>query len=112
MGGIKKVSAELNPSISRNFIEIKNAFLVDDQGIIFLSGVPDFLYMSIFPLTKEQEKSLQAFRRYGDHKFQPLLEQTYSDGEVVEILGKKWMFYEGLIACTAPLAGAGQAGGA
>ncbi|WVT77773.1 sensor histidine kinase (plasmid) [Sinorhizobium chiapasense] len=47
-------------------------FVSDPEGIIFMSGDPDWLYSSILPLTSERLARTEASRRYADTILRPL----------------------------------------
>jgi len=47
-------------------------FVSDPEGIIFMSGDPDWLYSSILPLTSERLARTEASRRYADATLRPL----------------------------------------
>lgn len=47
-------------------------FVSDPEGIIFMSGDPDWLYTSILPLTADRLARTAASRRYADASLRPL----------------------------------------
>ncbi|MCY1323649.1 sensor histidine kinase [Sinorhizobium sp. GL28] len=47
-------------------------FVSDPEGIIFMSGDPDWLYSSILPLTSDRLARTEASRRYADATLRPL----------------------------------------
>ena len=56
-------------------------FVSDPEGIIFMSGDPDWLYSSIQPLTSERLARTEASRRYADATLRPLpIAQSNSPG--------------------------------
>lgn len=47
-------------------------FVSDPEGIIFMSGNPDWLYKSLLPLTEERLARTSASRRYSDARLEEL----------------------------------------
>lgn len=47
-------------------------FVSDPEGIIFMTGSPEWLYSSILPLTEDRLARTQATRRYAEAALQPL----------------------------------------
>ncbi|AXV17390.1 two-component sensor histidine kinase [Neorhizobium sp. SOG26] len=62
-------------------------FVSDPEGIIFMTGSPEWLYSSINPLTPERIARTEASRRYADAKLRELPFQpgTYAGHDVVKI---------------------------
>jgi Signal transduction histidine kinase regulating C4-dicarboxylate transport system len=62
-------------------------FVSDPEGIIFMTGSPEWLYSSINPLTPERITRTEASRRYADAKLRELPFQpgTYAGHDVVKI---------------------------
>lgn len=47
-------------------------FVADPEGIIFMTGSPEWLYSGILPLNKERLARTQASRRYAEAELKPL----------------------------------------
>lgn len=62
-------------------------FVSDPEGIIFMTGSPEWLYASILPLTPERIARTEASRRYADAKLRelPVKRGTFADRDVMVI---------------------------
>ena len=62
-------------------------FVSDPEGIIFMTGSPEWLYASILPLTPERIARTEASRRYADAKLRelPVKHGTFADRDVMII---------------------------
>nr|WP_081647221.1 sensor histidine kinase [Rhizobium grahamii] len=53
----------------------------DPEGIIFMTGSPEWLYSSVLPLTEERLRRTQASRRYAEAALRPLpISEQYANG--------------------------------
>jgi PAS domain S-box-containing protein len=66
-------------------------FFVSPQGVIFLSGNPDMLLKSLWPLAPGVEKKLVASRQFGHGPFQAVLPGEVGDGMEVSLHGKAYL---------------------
>jgi len=62
-------------------------FVSDPEGIIFMTGSPEWLYASILPLTPERIARTEASRRYADAKLRelPVKRGAFADRDVMVI---------------------------
>ena len=62
-------------------------FVSDPEGIIFMTGSPEWLYASILPLTPDRIARTEASRRYADAKLRelPVRHGTFADRNVMTI---------------------------
>jgi two-component system C4-dicarboxylate transport sensor histidine kinase DctB len=62
-------------------------FVSDPEGIIFMTGSPEWLYATILPLTGERIARTQASRRYADAQLRelPMAWGTFAEHDVVRI---------------------------
>jgi two-component system C4-dicarboxylate transport sensor histidine kinase DctB len=62
-------------------------FVSDPEGIIFMTGSPEWLYASILPLTPDRIAHTEASRRYADAKLRelPVKRGTFADRDVMII---------------------------
>ncbi|WP_407070449.1 sensor histidine kinase [Neorhizobium alkalisoli] len=62
-------------------------FVSDPEGIIFMTGSPEWLYASILPLTPDRIAHTEASRRYADAKLRelPVKRGTFADRNVMTI---------------------------
>jgi diguanylate cyclase (GGDEF)-like protein/PAS domain S-box-containing protein len=77
------------------------AFLVDPQGIIFLSNRPNLNFHSFWPVTGTGKARLQA--QYGTAKFAAMFPGRPKNGSLVKVHGASYLFYRRVIdSSTAP----------
>lgn len=64
-------------------------FVADPEGIIFMTGAPEWLYSSILPLDGPRLARTQASRRYADAELRalPLTESVYYGQHLLRIAG-------------------------
>lgn len=65
-------------------------FVSDPEGIIFMTGSPEWLYSSILPLTTERLARTEASRRYSDAKLRelPIKRDTFREHDLVTVAGQ------------------------
>lgn len=65
-------------------------FVSDPEGIIFMTGSPEWLYSSILPLTTERLARTEASRRYSDAKLRelPIERDTFREHDLVTVAGQ------------------------
>jgi PAS domain S-box-containing protein len=81
--GVAMVKKELHEDIV-GFDKTGYTFFVSPDGVVFLSGNPEFLYKSIAPIPENRIGDLQKSRQFGNQKLEPLGIQWKSDtGEAV-----------------------------
>lgn len=56
-------------------------FVSDPEGIIFMTGTPEWLYTAILPLTEERRAQTVASRRYADATVRPLPLTRHDSGD-------------------------------
>jgi PAS domain S-box-containing protein len=66
-------------------------FLIDPNGVVFLSSRPDLALKSLWPLPEEQRLELIASRQFGEGPFAPILEREPRNGEECLLEGKRLM---------------------
>lgn len=76
-------------------IEIKlnqySWFLVDQNGVIFLSSQPEARLKSLWPLSDEQRQKIILSKQYGPGPFEPVLQKQLKAGEEVTFKGKQFL---------------------
>jgi len=65
------------------------AFLIDPQGIVFLSSRPNLDYHSLWPLSVSDPAAFKA--QYGSDHFTPIFSQPLHDTERVEFAGRRYV---------------------
>lgn len=75
--------------IEENFRRLSYSFFIDQNGVVFLSGRPEMLFRSLWPLTKEKAEELSSSRQFGPGPFEPLLSGELADGAGV-VLDQKY----------------------
>ena len=66
-------------------------FLLNPQGIIFLSNKREMLFKSLWPLSKETEQALIASKQFGEKPFAAVMPQEITDGMDVTLNGKRYL---------------------
>lgn len=62
-------------------------FVTDPEGIVFMSGSPEWLYASLLPLTGERLARTSASRRYSDARLRelPVSRSRFEDHELMSV---------------------------
>lgn len=77
-------------------------FLVDQNGIIFISSQPEARLKSLWPLGKEQQQKIILSKQYGSGPFDPVLQKQLNSGAEVTFKRNQYIAaqaatpYEGL----------------
>jgi PAS domain S-box-containing protein len=66
-------------------------FLVDPNGIIFLSSQPDARLKSLWPLGDEQKQQIILSKQYGPGPFEPVLQKQLKAAMEVTLKGKQYL---------------------
>ncbi len=66
-----------------------NCFIIDPNGIIFLSGRQEMNFKSLWPVSSETKLALIESKQFGKREFEALLPGEISDGTVITFEGKK-----------------------
>ncbi len=79
--------------LAKDFLEFHPCFLIDPNGIIFLSSNPSLVLRSLWPLTAEQEKDLIESKQFGVGPFQSILLEKIQVDEKVELEKKSFLAF-------------------
>ncbi len=66
-------------------------FLIDPNGIIFLSSRPELGFKGLWQTDKDTEKKLLQSRQFGDTPFVPLMTQEVQDRSEIEFEGTSYL---------------------
>ncbi len=66
-------------------------FLVDQNGIIFISSQPEARLKSLWPLGKEQQQKIILSKQYGLGPFDPVLPKQFQAGAEVTFRGNQYI---------------------
>lgn len=77
--------------VEKNFAFYKHAFFIDPNGIIFLSGIKELLFRSMWPLGEEVRKRLTASKQFGYGPFEPLIHTKPFGLREVELGEKRYL---------------------
>ncbi|MDD5171187.1 MAG: PAS domain S-box protein, partial [Syntrophales bacterium] len=66
-------------------------FLVDKNGIIFLSSQPEARLKSLWPLSDEQKQKITLSKQYGPGPFEPVLQKQLKTGAEVPFRGQRYI---------------------
>jgi C4-dicarboxylate-specific signal transduction histidine kinase len=82
--GLELTSSNRNAKDSFEDIETKLNqyiwFLMDPNGIIFLSSPPEARLKSLWPLDNEQQQKIRLSKQYGPGPFEPVLRKQLKAG--------------------------------
>ncbi len=65
-------------------------FLINRDGIIFLSSTPEMVLKSFWPLDKVTQEKLMASKQFGNKPFQAVINREIGDGTEVALGGKEY----------------------
>jgi two-component system NtrC family sensor kinase len=86
--GIVEIKKNMS-DIEASFKKHANCFLVDPNGIIFLSSRDNLHFMSLGPLSDASQRLLADSGQFGPGPFPSLLSGETGDGRVAELEGQK-----------------------
>lgn len=66
-------------------------FLVDQNGIIFMSSQPDVRLKSLWPLDNQLQQKIISSKQYGPGPFPPLMQRQFKRGENVSFKGANYL---------------------
>ncbi len=66
-------------------------FLVDQNGIIFMSSQPDARLKSLWPLDNQLQQKIISSKQYGPGPFPPLMQRQFKRGENVSFKGANYL---------------------
>jgi len=66
-------------------------FLVDQNGIIFMSSQPDVRLKSLWPLDHQLQQKIISSKQYGPGPFPPLMPRQFKRGENVSFKGERYL---------------------
>ena len=90
--GIVVMKREVD-SLAKDFSKFDLCFLVDPNGIIFLSSNPKKVLKSLWPLDLNQEKILVATKQFGPGPFEAILKKKVNNGEIVKFQNKSFFVF-------------------
>ncbi|HOL48470.1 MAG TPA: ATP-binding protein, partial [bacterium] len=72
----------------------KNIFLINNEGIIFLSGIPELENRALFPITKEELEKVEKEKQFGDAKIisEPVFPKKIKKGEKIWFKNQEYLF--------------------
>lgn len=66
-----------------------NSFMIDPNGVIFLSGRNDMSFKNLWPLTNETRLALLESKQFGEREFEPVLGSEIRDGAEIIFEGER-----------------------
>ncbi|MFZ5647428.1 MAG: bifunctional diguanylate cyclase/phosphodiesterase [Bacillota bacterium] len=79
--------------IEDDFKRLDYSFFIDPNGVVFLSGRPDMLFKSLWPLKKETARELSDSLQFGPGPFDPVFPVEYADGARVSLYGRSFILH-------------------
>jgi two-component system NtrC family sensor kinase len=90
--------------VKENIDDIENylrnyeySFLISPEGVIFLSGRPDIVLKSLWPLGKDVEQRVLFSRQFGDKPFEAFLPREVANGTDIRLQGKRFLVFRKII---------------
>ena len=72
-------------------------FLLDPNGIIFLSGSKEMNFKSLWPISPEARLGLLKSKQFGEKEFDPILPREVTDGMEIPFNGKNYLVFRKVI---------------
>jgi len=72
-------------------------FLVDPNGIVFLSGSKEMNFKSLWPISPETRLSLMKSKQFGEKDFDAILPREVVDGMEISFNGKNYLAFRKVI---------------
>ena len=66
-------------------------FVVDPNGIIFLSGKKEMNFKSLWPVSRETQLALLKSKQFGGKEFDSVLQREVEDGKEITLYGKNYL---------------------
>jgi len=86
--GVAAIKQDVDPE-EGHLAKHPNFFLIDPNGVIFLSGRKDMNFKSLWPLSRETQLALIKSKQFGEKEFEALLPVEFSDMMEIVFEGKK-----------------------
>jgi len=74
-----------------NLTKYPYCFIVDPDGIIFLSGKNEMKFKSLWPVSREAQLALLKSKQFGDKEFTAVLPKEVEDGVTIEFDGRDYL---------------------
>jgi len=88
--GVVTIKKELY-DIEAHMRKYPYCFLIDANGIIFLSSKPAMAFKSLWPINVEVEKKLLASKQFGEKRFDAVMDLEITDGMNAALDGKDFV---------------------
>lgn len=70
-----------------------NFFLLDPNGIVFLSGSKEMNFKNLWPICRETRLALLKYRQFGEKDFDAILPNEVTDGMEISFNGKNHLVF-------------------
>jgi two-component system C4-dicarboxylate transport sensor histidine kinase DctB len=88
--GVVAMKKDLD-EVEHQLIRYPYCFVVNKQGIIFLSSRPDMLMKSLWPIDHEIERELLESKQFGEKQFEAIMAREIFDGTEVTMQGNGYL---------------------
>ncbi|MDQ1330839.1 MAG: Histidine kinase [Thermodesulfobacteriota bacterium] len=84
-----------------HLVKYPYCFVIDPNGVIFLSGRKEMNFKSLWPVSGEIKSALLKSKQFGEKEFDSILQKEIEDGKEITLYGKnylasrKWINSEG-----------------
>ena len=66
-------------------------FVIDPNGIIFLSGKKEMNFKSLWPVSRETKLALLKSKQFGEREFDSILQREVADGTEITLYGRNYL---------------------
>ncbi len=88
--GVSAVKKDIDP-IERNLAQYAYAFLIDPDGVVFLSSRKDMLFDSLWPLPDAVRQAKRASRQFGNTRLDPIFKTALRDGSEIRLQNETYL---------------------
>lgn len=88
--GVVAIKRELH-DIEAHMRKYPYCFLIDANGIIFLSSKPVMVFKSLWPVNEEVKKKILASKQFGEKRFDAVMDREITDGMGATLDGNRFI---------------------
>ncbi|MDP3283042.1 MAG: PAS domain S-box protein, partial [Desulfobacterales bacterium] len=74
-----------------HFVKNPYCFIIDPNGIIFLSGKKEMNFKSLWPVSRETKLALLKSKQFGEREFDSVLQREVADGMAITLYGRNYL---------------------
>ncbi len=70
-----------------------HSFLINSDGVVFMAGVTDMVFRSLWPVPPARAHALKASRQFGVETFDPVFDSPVQQGDVLRFQGESYQCF-------------------